>query len=278
MFKIAALAVGDVERCPLTNEIRPKVFNMIRYCHSRACRRISLQQSIEGSHPSPLEEETCIKKKSRPISSSSSCSEEYTLCDNCQLVPSHAIDEEELSTLHHIFKVIIESISEHEKTSSSDQKSTLTLNKLMNTKSVKMLLKELKKTASTSRIIPSSASEMEFLVVAMIERYYMDLSIHFTPYSTLCYITSGLIIPSVPRIAQYLQHFRLKFHLPEIVVDRRPVSSKTESTKKKRVMEIVEEDDNDEDLENISRKRERGRRRKLSPEGETSSEKLIDLT
>lgn len=271
MFKIAALAVGDVERCPISNQIRPKVFNMVRYCHTKVCRRISFQQSIEGSHLLPHHQRN--SEKNCHLKNSEQSREEFVPCDNCLIssYPTEAIDDEEVDMVLRICQVVIESITEHER-ASLDQKSTLTLNKLMNTKHVKGLLKELKNTKTPSRLLPSTSAEMEFFIVSMIERCFLDLSIHFTPYSTLCYITSGVSVPSRPKMTQYLQSYKLKFSSDGIQRNRE--KEKIMSKKKRREVHTKVDDSSEKDARELRSDSKRTKYIALEEEDED----FIDLT
>jgi hypothetical protein len=261
VFRIACLAVGDVEHCPVTHRVRPKVFTMIRYCHSKLCRRISFQEALESSHiingKNSTQEPpaTCIFKRSQQ---SIDLNQSYELCDNCRRQSTQESSHvsvsfnEDHEAIQLIFETIKGIIIRHEQSSDArDNKSSLTLNKLMNTSEVKSMIKELKKknkasSSSTSDLLPSLLYDWEYLVVTMIERSYLDLSVHFTPYSTICYIASGDGVLSSTALLEYLRRYYLKLPMAAVTPltdDDREVRQQKKS--KKRVIEVKEEEDDE---------------------------------
>jgi hypothetical protein len=270
LFRIACLAVGDVEHCPVTHRVRPKVFTMIRYCHSKLCRRISFQQSLESSHifsenSNSTESATCLSKRSQ---TSQGINQGYELCDNCrrQFPPTSSStsssSNEDCEAIQLIFETIQGIIIRHEKSPTSrDNKSSLTLNKLMNTSEVKAIIKELKKNKSSlsSNLLPSSPPspsslyDWEYLIVTMIERNYLDLTVHFTPYSTICYIASGERNVSSGAISEYLKSFYLKLPSSQEITRVVPPRDDHEVRVKKRSKRRVVEEEDDDEMNNTEK-------------------------
>lgn len=244
IFRIACLAVGDVEHCPVTRRVRPKVFTMIRYCHSKLCRRISFQKALETSHlpseDSMEEPSTCLSKG-------------YQLCDNCRRksapVSASSHDREAIQLIFETIKGII--VRHEQSADSRENKSSLTLNKLMNTTEMKGLIKELKKNqcSLSSDYLPASPPlyDWEYLVVTMIERSYLDLSVHFTPYSTICYIASGERKVSSGALLEYDQIYYLKLPSSQVMTRATGGEVRVRKRSKKRVVEVEEEEDEGND-------------------------------
>jgi hypothetical protein len=284
LFRVAALAVGDVEHCPVTKKIRPKVFTMIRYCHSRQCRRLAFQQALEGSQSSngsmdKTEGRTCLTQLGQSPSDGEATLPSQ-LCDNCQrlsagkssggAISSH----EEHEAIQQIFERILEVFDppdepmSAQRSGSDEHRVSLTLIQLMKTSQLKSLMKNMNKWPS--RHLPVSSFDWQWLIVSMIERSFLDLHIHFTPYSSLCYIVGGdrslPLRTTSPTIALYLQNYFLKFPVDTLIKSPAP------AVLERKEVELEEEYDE------IKKKPRKQKEKKESGKGASSAEGFIDLT
>jgi hypothetical protein len=215
---------------------------MIRYCHSRQCRRLAFKQTLEdnrGSNGSQRtstgpEEVTCLT----PRQSLTTGENIYPqLCDNCQRKRSESSPtsssssslseaSQENEAIRRIFEQILEVFQPPpggtvgtkggSRGGGGENQIQLTLIQLMKMPQLKTLIKTTNKTRETSQAVhlPSTSFDWECLIVSMIERYFLDIHLHFTPYSSLCYIVRGdRRGPITSDIVRYLQDYFLR--IPE---------------------------------------------------------------
>lgn len=211
VIRIACMNVGDVYLLP-RGKTRPKVFSMVNYCHSLRCRREIFREGLNLADELSLNSSSFEQrqKKALPTSCLSSATR-CAMCDNCSR--RHDASPSTMRTsagagasppppeVNILLKSIMDTCLQHRNGNDGNEGDTssggLTLKKIVQSGGVKKALKRVNESAS-KRSSSSSDSldewgtcDVEYLVLAMVERNMLELKFHFTPYSTLCYIVVG---------------------------------------------------------------------------------------
>lgn len=171
-FRIAAMAVGDVEWSGVGQRTRPKALSMAAYCqHGQVCRRKTMAVTL-NTHG--------------VISSSSCCnSSNSTNNDICQrhcdvCVAKTTTTPGWIRPSVTLLETVLSAVSKSSNDNVADFKG-LTPKQILQTTSVKNALK--------SENI--SAYSCSWLLLELCLSQQLEMNVVFTPYSTICYLLPG---------------------------------------------------------------------------------------